>query len=338
MKRWGTVQVLVASCVLFSCTAALAANNVTVESRGNIPLNATNVKIGVFISNDIDILGLVLPLELRSENAGSYIKTQFTVTIPAANRLGHSPLEGAYDNGVDSVWPAGQITTRKFAVVGPAGGDTICPKSCGDVAHDFSTSTAQVDFTSPDAVLHAVVSTGDSTIGELIALSPGLDTPDTNHASLLFKFDVTGVQGVFDIDTCCVCPANHLVFVNKQVENVVPSFTKGRIGINTDLDVKTLNNSVVPESYSLEQNYPNPFNASTVVRFSTQHDGQVRLDIFNILGRRVRTLVDQFLPYGLQAVEWDAKDDSGTPVSTGVYFYRISAEGFTSTRKMVLLK
>ncbi|MBI3872287.1 MAG: hypothetical protein HY304_04315, partial [candidate division Zixibacteria bacterium] len=71
------------------------------------------------------------------------------------------------------------------------------------------------------------MSTGDPSIGELIYLSPGSDPAGTSHASIRFRFGVTGVNGTFEIDTCCVAPANHLVFVDANVTNVNPTFTKG---------------------------------------------------------------------------------------------------------------
>ena len=67
-------------------------------------------------------------------------------------------------------------------------------------------------------------------------------------------------------------------------------------------------------------------------------DGNVKVDVYNILGRRVRTLVDEFRVAGTHQTDWDGRSEDGVDVSTGVYFYRITAERFSSTRKMVLLK
>ncbi|MEW5701765.1 MAG: T9SS type A sorting domain-containing protein [Candidatus Zixiibacteriota bacterium] len=94
----------------------------------------------------------------------------------------------------------------------------------------------------------------------------------------------------------------------------------------------------VPTTYALDQNYPNPFNAGTVVRFALPHDSKVRLEVFNVLGRKVRTLLNEFRPLGVYAVDWDGTDDRGKPLSTGVYFYRIQTEDYTNTRSMLILK
>jgi hypothetical protein len=90
--------------------------------------------------------------------------------------------------------------------------------------------------------------------------------------------------------------------------------------------------------FSLDQNYPNPFNPTTKIEFVLSKSGQVRVEIFNILGQKVKTLVDQYLKAGHQMVEWDGKDDSGKEVTSGVYFYRLQAKEFTQTKKMVLMK
>ena len=89
----------------------------------------------------------------------------------------------------------------------------------------------------------------------------------------------------------------------------------------------------VPASYSLKQNYPNPFNPSTEIAFDLPKAGHVELSIFNVLGQEVDQLVDDTYDAGSHIVTWDA-----SRYSSGVYFYRISSENFTETKKMMLLK
>ncbi|MEZ4745735.1 MAG: FlgD immunoglobulin-like domain containing protein [Calditrichia bacterium] len=93
-----------------------------------------------------------------------------------------------------------------------------------------------------------------------------------------------------------------------------------------------------PETYALFQNYPNPFNPSTTIEFALSSASNVTLEIFNIVGQKVRTLVsDRMIAGGYQAV-WDGRDDRGTTVGTGVYIYRLTANDFVQTRKMLLVK
>jgi hypothetical protein len=90
--------------------------------------------------------------------------------------------------------------------------------------------------------------------------------------------------------------------------------------------------------FTLDQNYPNPFNPTTKIEFVLSRSGQVKIEIFNILGEKVKTVVDQYLKAGHQMVEWDGKDDSGEEVAAGVYFYRLQTKDFTQTKKMVLIR
>ncbi len=89
----------------------------------------------------------------------------------------------------------------------------------------------------------------------------------------------------------------------------------------------------------LEQNYPNPFNPQTTIAFSIRETSRVRIDVFNVSGALVRTLVDEARPAGAYTdVRWDATDRHGQPVASGVYWYRLTAGTYSEARKMVLLK
>lgn len=89
----------------------------------------------------------------------------------------------------------------------------------------------------------------------------------------------------------------------------------------------------VPDVFALNQNYPNPFNPSTEIAFDLPVASHVDLTIYNVLGQKVETLVDREMEAGSHTVTWNADK-----VSTGVYFYRISAKDFTETKKMLMLK
>ncbi|MCH7548008.1 MAG: T9SS type A sorting domain-containing protein, partial [Candidatus Krumholzibacteriota bacterium] len=90
---------------------------------------------------------------------------------------------------------------------------------------------------------------------------------------------------------------------------------------------------------ALFQNSPNPFNPTTVISFELLKPGHVRMDIFNVSGVRVRTVVDGHRDMGHHQVEWDGIDNHGADVTSGVYFYRLTLDGLPiATRKMTLLK
>jgi len=103
--------------------------------------------------------------------------------------------------------------------------------------------------------------------------------------------------------------------------------------------------SNLPEAIQLHQNFPNPFNPSTIIRFTVYGSRSVAgnplpatLKIYNILGQKVRTLLDEEVMPGEYQITWDGRDDQGKEVSSGIYFYHLKTEGFSEVRKMVLLK
>ncbi len=94
----------------------------------------------------------------------------------------------------------------------------------------------------------------------------------------------------------------------------------------------------VPDSYRLSQNYPNPFNPQTQFEFSLPQAADVKVEILNVLGEKVTTLVDRRLPAGSYKAAWDGKDGNARQVSSGVYVYRLTANDYVSSRKMLLLR
>ena len=98
--------------------------------------------------------------------------------------------------------------------------------------------------------------------------------------------------------------------------------------------------ALVPESFEVRQNYPNPFNSGTTISFTLPAWSPVTLEIYNVLGRKVRTLLDgQVLSDEVtHTIQWDGTGSTGEAVSTGVYFYRLRANDQVETRKMVLVR
>jgi len=94
----------------------------------------------------------------------------------------------------------------------------------------------------------------------------------------------------------------------------------------------------IPAAYALRQNEPNPFHGATAVSFDMPSTGGVALEVIDIKGRIVRTLVDARMPAGRHSAAWDGRDGAGARVSPGVYFVRMSAGEFTANRKMMLLR
>ncbi|HET9252353.1 MAG TPA: FlgD immunoglobulin-like domain containing protein, partial [Candidatus Eisenbacteria bacterium] len=103
--------------------------------------------------------------------------------------------------------------------------------------------------------------------------------------------------------------------------------------------VTGVSSSPVAPSTRLEQNAPNPFNPRTTIRFSVAEPGAVRLDVYDVQGRHVSTLVDGMIAAGDHAVPWDGRSDSGSSAASGVYFYRLrTASGESESRRMVMVR
>ncbi len=125
-----------------------------------------------------------------------------------------------------------------------------------------------------------------------------------------------------------------LIESNDSDENTLTLTLSGYVyvlGVDDD-------NNQLPLSYVLHQNYPNPFNPITAIRYDLPEHSFVNIKIYDLLGREVKTLINQTQETGYKTVIWDATNDHGKPVSAGVYLYQIQAGEFVQTRKIMLLK
>lgn len=95
---------------------------------------------------------------------------------------------------------------------------------------------------------------------------------------------------------------------------------------------------MIPAEFALHQNYPNPFNPMTNITFDVPKSSPVKLQVFDVLGRLVATLVDEELSAGRYTIPWNGSNNSGLKVASGIYMYRLQAESFAQVRKMVLMK
>ena len=93
-----------------------------------------------------------------------------------------------------------------------------------------------------------------------------------------------------------------------------------------------------PSAFELKGNYPNPFNAITTIRYTLIGSAHVSLKIYNLLGQEIKTLVDKTQDTGYHQVAWDGKNNSGSRISTGIYFYRLETDGMIQLRKLLLLR
>ena len=120
----------------------------------------------------------------------------------------------------------------------------------------------------------------------------------------------------------------------------VSSFADGQILKITfsTTAVETRPNGALPQAFGLNQNYPNPFNPSTTINFEVPKAAQVIMKIYDTLGREVRTLFDGRLEAGAHNKMWDGKDHNGISIGSGVYFVKMTSDGFESSKRMLLVK
>jgi hypothetical protein len=126
-----------------------------------------------------------------------------------------------------------------------------------------------------------------------------------------------------------------IAIANYDLNSITVLINNGSGGFT---DVDDNGSDALPNGYQLAHNYPNPFNPVTNIEYSLPRRSNVRIDVFNMLGQKVRTLVNREESAGSHSVTWDGTNSAGKAVSTGVYFYRFQAGDHVETKKMLLLK
>ncbi|HPI38005.1 MAG TPA: T9SS type A sorting domain-containing protein, partial [Ignavibacteriaceae bacterium] len=115
----------------------------------------------------------------------------------------------------------------------------------------------------------------------------------------------------------------------KQIDN------DGTFSYSDEIIVETLRATSLPTEYTLEQNFPNPFNPSTTIKFGLPKDSKVTLEVYNIIGEKVTTLINGEMQAGIHNYQFSIDNYQ---LSSGIYIYKLTTEGFTSTKKFVLMK
>lgn len=130
------------------------------------------------------------------------------------------------------------------------------------------------------------------------------------------------------------------------VNNTLPSIhhtlkSKGRIIISQPVKSLLLGKSSrknIPKKFALYQNYPNPFNSSTTIKYDLPEKTKVKITIYDILGRRVKVLVDETHDAGYKTIVWDGTNNYNVTVASGLYFYCIATPKFQKTKKLLIIK
>jgi hypothetical protein len=199
----------------------------------------------------------------------------------------------------------------------------------------------QADNYDPTVVLDSTISF-DADNSAQVDLWTAADDPESPDSLLAFGFttDNDSLMVAFDSSTGVMILTSDPAFegtvelvvsvTDPQGASAADTVLVTVIGAQAAVDETGV---TLPVRFILSQNYPNPFNASTVINYGLPYASHVTIDVYNILGGKIKTLVDEQQPAGNHQVVWNAKDRS-----SGMYFYRIRTGEFTETRKMLLLK
>ncbi|MBI5266927.1 MAG: T9SS type A sorting domain-containing protein [candidate division Zixibacteria bacterium] len=248
----------------------------------------------------------------------------------------------------DSLWVADITAARGQKVAVDVGLYNERNVKNADIALTYGSSRLQFDSVSFAGTRGAQANISGSTDGSTHSLYVGLSFGDGTPlspgsgriATLHFTVAPDGSDTAITIDTTTYLSLLTTTLTLTSVDanrQIVPIFHQGQVTIqgSTGVDDGT---EQLPTAYQLLQNYPNPFNPTTEIAFSLPMPGEVHLDIYNIMGQRVRELAGGFLPAGYHQITFDGRSDNGQPLASGVYFYRLSAGVFSQTRKMALVK
>ena len=205
----------------------------------------------------------------------------------------------------------------------------------GSRVEEFSLLTMNIDL-NPPQVLYGVISFDSS-------LSPG----EGIFAKMIYTIPPGSSSACICLDTSFYPPANILRFVRTDAALGYVPILKKRcflVAVQKETDIPEINNEKLYQ-LDLKQNYPNPFNSNTTITFLVHGKRSpencpihITLSIYNILGQKVKTLMDQRKYPGEYRVFWDGKDEKKRDVSSGIYMYKLSIDNLVLFKKMVLLR
>lgn len=304
------------------------------DANGDGTVNVTDV---VYLISYIFSAGPTpVPLEAADANCDGLINISDVVYLVAYIFGGGSaPCGGALGKlapGLGELTPNGALPlSATLMLTGIGQADALAGTGAVDMHSDVPVAGVQLEF------------------------GAGIDRPDeiavhaTDRSRNLQLF--SGVRdGVFRVGLVDLSGKNTIAAGDGPILTLEYKGDKSDLGLTSavicDPEAKTLNvkivtegkGSTLPTEYSLNQNHPNPFNPSTDISFAMPKSSEVRVEVINMLGQSVKTLVSGFQATGTHKVTWDGTDAKGVTVSSGVYFYRMVSGEFTDTKKMVLMK
>jgi hypothetical protein len=290
------------------------------------------VSCNVPLSNVIDPGGIIIPGTLYGfyqtyvladtikQGQGYWIRTNATGTISLT--CGTAFAKSSVNTFVQDLDPA-RISTVEISDAAGASQTLYLDVHLDDPSHKLSYSLPPVP---PSGSFDA-------------RFEGGYRLSETGEAIIQIQSSNYPVTLKFSLASPSRYIIKEIVNGRETVEHMVE--TGGSIQITNPL-VKSLVLSKldeeIPSTFVVEQNYPNPFNPATVIRYAIPQPEKVEIVIYNALGQRVKTLVSKRQDAGYYDVTWDANNDGGQKISSGIYFYRVQAGNYSAIKKMLLVK
>lgn len=186
--------------------------------------------------------------------------------------------------------------------------------------YDSSGQTKLGEGITKNGYYFVVVETDDQTTAETEGIA--------DNSSIMLKMTVDGTEYQLYTDTLGTQTSIlHESGTNKEIDVYIKDII---LGVEDEKQI--------PMQYALENNYPNPFNPETTIKYRIPKTTKVSIDIYNVTGQKIRTIVSEEKQPGTYSVKWDGRNDFGRKVSSGIYLYRLQADNFIDTKKMILLK
>ncbi len=284
------------------------------------------------------VLHVEIKLSIAGEQIGLFMQDSITVidTLTFTEQFDDISY-GRYPDGSDSwhfMHPSPDTTNTAYNVI-PAAFSLSEPSNNTQITIDESNvNTGSIAFTwgaSSDAngdSLYYLMRAASAEIGD-----HGLDTNATS-------IELSYMDIIEDMSENNVTAAtlDWTVHVTDGIDTVEADNAPFSITIDGADALSAYLEGLIPDEFALHQNYPNPFNPVTTLRYDLPEADLVSITIYDMLGREVKTLINQTQEAGYRSVIWDATNDYGKPVSAGIYLYQIHAGEYISTKKMVLLK
>ncbi|MCX6833365.1 MAG: T9SS type A sorting domain-containing protein [candidate division Zixibacteria bacterium] len=204
----------------------------------------------------------------------------------------------------------------------------------------YDTTGSAIPVDTRSYIVENVLTAGRYLIGwaDFSAENPlSVHTTATLLITMNFKVKSTATPMHIVLDSVYVLPGGPFLLTTPIGTKLYPQYVHCPQG-DIMLPIQEVQVQLLPERYELGQNMPNPFNPNTVIVFAVPRPAEVRIEVFNVLGQKVKTLANEFSKAGYKRVEWDGTDDNGSSVASGVYLYRMTAGDFSETKKMLLLK